>query len=125
MTEKTKIDTERELFKAWLNSQTNSESEPERVYSFDEDGLTQLTTESMWHAWQGRASIKPTVPAGWQPVPIEPTQEMLCAGVKEQHGPAVYKVVSNAGCSVMEGEQYANYAAMLKAAPTPPQGEPS
>ena len=57
------------------------------------------------------------VPDGWQLVPVEPTQEMLKAGVKEQHGTATYKCVALSGISAMEGDQYANYAAMLAAAP--------
>lgn len=63
-------------------------------------------------------------PDGWKLVPIEPTEEMLREGVMEQHGSATYRAVSRSGCSVFEGEQYANYRAMLAAAPTPPAEQP-
>lgn len=84
-----------------------------------------------WFTWQhaSRQALRtqsgspPAVPDGWKLVPIEPTQEMLIAGVKEQHGSAVYRAVAASGCSTYEGEQYANYAAMLDAAPPLPLKE--
>ena len=82
--------------------------------------LTTMDAPAHYTSVQSRAwaaGVIAAVPPGYVLVPIEPTQEMLEAGVKEQHGSATYKAVSRAGCKALEVEQCDNYAAMLRSAP--------
>ena len=69
MTDKTKIDTERELFEAWIHTKAEQEDdqpqpEPHKIHTFSEDELNKYTLSTMFEAWQARASIKPTIPNG-------------------------------------------------------------
>ena len=119
MTDQNKIDIERGLFEAWIHTKAEQEDdqpqpEPHKIHTFSEDELNEYTLSTMFEAWQARASIKPAIPTGWQLVPIEPTAEMLGDGKEAQR----FRSPSYRSALLA-------YRAMLKAAPTPPQGEPS
>lgn len=50
-------------------------------------------------------------------MPVEPTEEMLKAAVKNRYGDATYKCVSEEGCDTYEFEALTDYVAMRAAAP--------
>ena len=101
---------ERELFEAWFVRHRGAGS-----LQLTADGFyASVGTQDDWEVWQaGRASM-PAIPPGWQLVPIEPTEEMLDDDKEAQRfGSPSYRAALLV------------YRAMLKAAPTPPQGETS
>ena len=55
--------------------------------------------------------------AGWQLVPVEPTEAMCIAAVKFANGPAVYKNVAAEALKIEESIYSETYQAMLAAAP--------
>ena len=101
---------ERELFEAYVASKY-----PGVNLTIRSDGqYWESTPDSFLEFWvAGRKSVS-AIPAGWQLVPIEPTAEMIAQG--EEPWPRNKNSVF--GAPVLS----TSYAAMLKAAPAPPQG---
>lgn len=102
MSEQQKMDSERAAFEAAM-----AEVAKEHAYGYagilfyrDQTGAYgQTWVDSAWIGWQARASLPVGVPDGYALVPVEPTPEMLRAGVEVGVG------------------AYPIYRAMLAAAP--------
>ena len=75
--------------------------------------------------------VMAAIPTGWQLVPIEPTAKMIaamsCSAALDNDGtfPALMDLINFSGDHKTRLVLGAAYTAMLAAAPTPPQGEPS
>lgn len=95
--------TERELFEVWALEDTMNRNQR------DSDGkYQQIKMQWMWQAWQAARSA-PVVPQGWKLVPVEPTVNMQQAALKHV---------------VRQHQTRDIYAAMLAAAPQPPEASP-
>ena len=71
--------TERELFEEWAYSNKwNIFRYPKSDYHSKEGQYCDEFVEGAWHGWQASASRD-----GYKLVPVEPTEEMIDAGVDE------------------------------------------
>lgn len=68
--------------------------------------------QAAWEAWQAAIASR-AVPEGWQLVPIKPTDEMMGAVVSSMDEHLM-------GKDGAEAQYREDWAAMLRAAPTPP-----
>lgn len=99
---------ERKLYEAWCGRLLWEAD----FYS----GLGKDNPPTAWDAWQARAALasSPSQPAGWKPLPVEPTMLMYDAWVDAQkngHDDGVF------------GTWIAAYKAMCAAAPALGEGE--
>ena len=127
---------ERELFEAFMLTREAPSSAKHKLAPRDGDEYLHPHVARHWYTWQQacqscRASIKPVIPDGWQLVPIEPTHEMIsamsCSEAIDDEGkfPALMDLIDFSGENKTHSVLKAAYAAMLAAAPTPPQKESS
>ena len=103
MSEQSKIDAERAAFNDYLNEVVETKHYGMQTIKLQRhDEYTVDDEKIAWDAWHARASLPVGVPDGYVLVPVEPTPEMLRAGVDQAVG------------------AYPIYRAMLAAAPAAP-----
>ena len=87
-----------------------------------------LNAKNQWmdraKAAEAQLSARQAAPDGWRLVPVEATRSMMAAAVISKEGNAVYKNLEARYLEQMEREHGDAYAAMLSAAPPPPEREP-